>query len=584
MTEISVMDNNYLLVRCDYNEKDKVKKTGGIFDKNLRAWLLPFTIHNVKYLIDNLTDVHVPEGFDSLCELTEKREKRLESIRRMAKADAPVKFKVPGLKKDLMNYQKLGVLFALTNPSGILLADMCGLGKTLQAIATASYKKQKEGIQKVLVITPASLKFNWPLEIKKFTDERCIVIDGTPQERLRQWNVEDVLFYITNFETIIEDLFGGKNYAPKDGDDEAKVEKKARLAEKANVRSQKLAHIRNRLWDMIVIDEIHSLKSHSSRRSQSCKKLFARYKMGLTGTPIDGKLEELHSIYEFITPGLFESKTAFLQKHAEFDFMGRIIKYREIPAVIDRIQPFFLRRKKDEVLKDLPPKIYQNRYVILSKEEKQIYEDIKKGAHELTENAQAMQTVLRCKQFCNHPALIGIETKTHSKLDSFTEILDELVVKNGAKVLVFSQYAKMCRILIDEVLEKMKLKYLYISGDTEKTRRATMQEEFNTDDKIDLMIGTDAMSTGLNFASAGYVINYDDFWSPSIMEQREDRAHRIGQKFTVNVINFITKDTVEERIRDVLYNKAKVSSQVLGDMTEEAVLKRLGPKDIAKLL
>jgi SNF2 family DNA or RNA helicase len=141
----------------------------------------------------------------------------------------------------------------------------------------------------------------------------------------------------------------------------------------------------------------------------------------------------------------------------------------------------------------------------------------------------------------------------------------------------------MCEILIKE-FEAMGLKYLYIWGGTDQKRRADMQKEFNEDQKIDVIIGTDAMSCGLNLTGADYVINYDDFWSPSIMAQREDRSHRIGQKNVVTVINFICRDTIEERIRDVLYNKSRVTAETLGDNTEEFVLRRLNPRELAKLL
>lgn len=585
MSELSITDNNYLIVRCDYSEKNIVKQVGGIFDKRMKAWIMPLSMYSVNFLIDNLTNISLSSDFEEKIKAQIQKEERLEKIRKMAKADKPIKFKIPGIKDgvDLFNYQKLGVLFGLTNNSGILLADQPGLGKTIQAISMAVYKKYKEGIKNCLIITPASLKFNWPLEIKKFTDERCIVIDGTPQERVKQWLAEEVFFYITNFEMVIEDLFGGRNYEPKMDDDDSVIAKKTKQKERSAMRAAQLEEVREKIWGMICVDEVHALKNHESRRSKCCKALKSYFKLGLTGTPIDGRLEELHSIYEFIQPGLFENKTLFLQKHATFDWSGKIVSYKNISEVRERIKPFFLRRIKEEVLKDLPDKIYQNRYVIFTSEEEKVYKEIAERAHELTEEAEVMETILRCKQFCDHPNLIGVETKTCSKLESFKEILDELVVKNGAKVIVFSQYSKMCEILI-KVLEEMGLKYFYIWAGTDKKERADMQSAFNTDPTIDVMIGTDAMSTGLNFTGASYVINYDDYWSPSIMEQRECRAYRIGQKSTVTVINFITKDTIEERVRDVLYNKAKVSSEVLGDMTDETILKRLGPQDIAKLL
>jgi len=332
-----------------------------------------------------------------------------------------------------------------------------------------------------------------------------------------------------------------------------------------------------------LVSNCQAIKTHSSQRSRAVKSVKAKFRMALTGTPMDGRLEELHSVMQFVMPGLFQSKSRFLQKHAVFDYFGRVIRYKGIDVVRERIRPFFIRRLKQDVLKDLPDKVYENRYIELSPEEQRIYNEIADRSHEITEDVEAMTAVIRCKQFCDYPKLIDVEVKKSSKFESFREVIDELVILNGHKVVVFSQYAQMNVYLI-EMLEGMGLKYLYIWGGTDTKERASMQAKFNTDSSIDMMIGTDAMSTGLNFTAADIVINYDDFWSPSVMDQRADRTHRIGQKNVVTVVNFVCKDTIEERIRDVLFNKADVTSQTLGDGTDEVVLRRLGPREIARLL
>jgi len=234
-------------------------------------------------------------------------------------------------------------------------------------------------------------------------------------------------------------------------------------------------------------------------------------------------------------------------------------------------------------LKDLPDKVYENRLVSLTAEEHKIYKALAEQGHEATEDVLAVVSVIRCKQFCNYPQMVDASCTTTSKMDSFREVLDEVVVQNGHKALVFSQYKEMLNILVPE-LEKMGIKYMRIDGDTPPIERASMQKKFNEDKSLDVMIGTEAMSTGLNFQSADYVINYDDNWSPAIMAQREDRCHRNGQRNVVTVVNFICRDTIEERIRGVIYAKNRVTAQVLGDETDDMVLRRLGPKDMAKLL
>jgi intein/homing endonuclease len=331
-----------------------------------------------------------------------------------------------------------------------------------------------------------------------------------------------------------------------------------------------------------LVSNCHSVKNHASKRTRNIKKLKSGFRMALSGTPMDGKLEDLHSIMEWVAPGLFEPRTRFLQKHAEFDFWGRVVRYKAIDEVKKRIEPFFLRRLKKDVLKDLPDKVYKDRYLTLSAKELKTYKELADRGHIATQDAQAMTAIIRCKQFCDWPELLG-EKYEGEKMVAFREIIQEVVVENKHKAIIFSQYSTICDILC-KVVKKMGLKFLYICGNTPKKARASMQAEFNDDESIQLMIGTDAMSTGLNFTSADYVINYDDAWSPAIMKQREDRAHRIGQKNVVTVVNFICRDTVEERIRDVLLTKGAISSQTLGDETEDQIVSRLGAKDIAKLL
>jgi len=508
----------------------------------------------------------------------------LEKLREMSKRDVKVNLRVPGLKPScqLYNYQKLGVVYALTNGEGTLIADDMGLGKTLQAIAAALIRKAKGLAKNCLVITPASLKFNWPLEIEKFTDEKYVVIDGSPDERIAQWKRTDVFFIIVNYELLLEDLFGGRDFKAREGDSEAIIARKQDLKAKAEFRKKVLADVRQRVFDIIITDEAQALRSHSSRRSINVKNLHSRFRMALTGTPMDGRLEELHSVMEFVYPGLLESRTRFLQKHAETDFWGRITGYKDIETVRQRIAHCFIRRLKKDVLHDLPDKIYENRTVVLSPSERATYKALASKGHDATKDVEAMVAVIRCKQFCDHPELIN-ETGTGSKLESLREVLEEVVVENGHKVLVFSQYKQMVNLLV-RLFDKMNLRYLRIDGDTPKQARADFQKQFNEDPKLDIMIGTEAMSAGLNFTAADIVINYDDNWAPAIMNQRSDRAHRLGQKNVVTVVNFICKDTIEERIRAVLYGKSVVTAETLGDEVDELVLRRLGPQDIAKLL
>lgn len=454
---------------------------------------------------------------------------------------------------------------------------------SVQSIATAVHLKSQGKVSKALIIVPASLKFNWPIEIEKFTDEKYVVIDGTPDERIVQWLRDDVFFYIVNYELITEDLFGGRELKEKENETPNQKHKREMRIAKAKQRERILSSVRTRMWDFIAIDEAHYIKSCSSRRSRSVKSLRAKFRMALTGTPMDGRLEELHSVMGFVAPGLLGSKSRFYQRHVETDFWGRVTGYKRLSEVSKRIEPFFIRRLKRDVLKDLPDKIYENKIITLSPEERKIYNKLANGGHEATEDEQAIVACIRCKQFCNWPPKIDEGCATTTKMDVLKEVLDEVVVQNGHKALIFTQYKEMLNVIADTVAG-MGLKYLRIDGDTPKEERAKMQKIFNEDTVTDLMIGTEAMSLGLTLIGADHVIMYDHNWSPSIMSQRADRAHRIGQKNVVTVVGFTCKDTIEERILEVLENKNKITAEVLGDQTDEVVLKRMNPREIAKLL
>ena len=594
MAEIALASCGMLSVECEYEDRNLVKDIGGRWDGVYKVWNVAFTIANLEYLLDNLSNIHVTEGVENKVEHQVEKERKLAHIRKLSKSDAPVRLRVPGLhlkmedgtKKSISpyNYQKLGIMFALTNEEGVLIADEMGLGKTLQALSTALMLKSQGKAKNALIITPASLKYNWPMEIEKFTDEKYVVIDGKkPDDRVNQWMRDDVFFYVVNYELLLADLFGGVDLKIKEDETPEQKEKRMERTRVTKRRQRILTSIRTRTWDFIACDEAHALKNSRSKRTQNVKAMKANFRMALTGTPMDGRLEELHSVMEWVMPGLLESKVRFLQKHATTDVWGKITGYRNIGEVTEKIAPYFIRRLKKDVLQDLPDKIYQNRIVVLTDKEKRIYKQLAEAGHETTEDAEAMVCILRCKQFCDHPLLVGEEDLKSSKFEALREVLDEVVISNGNKLILFSQFKEMVNILVT-LLDDMGLKYLRIDGDTDKKVRAAMQAQFNTDDSVDIMIGTEAMSTGLNFTSANYVINYDDNWAPAIMAQREDRAHRIGQKDVVTVINFICKDTVEERIRGVLYTKNIVSNEALGDDVSDSVLRRITPKEQAKLL
>ena len=585
MAFIRVGSDNSLIVEDCFKQKTVVNEIGGYWDAVRRVWLVTFTIENLSCLLDKLDNPTVSLDMEEKVKEQQERETKLDNLREMSKRDVPVSLRVPGLKgATLYNYQRIGIMYALTIGTGILLADDMGLGKSVQSIATAMFLKSQGLAKNALVVVPASLKFNWPLEIEKFTDEKYVVIDAVkPEDRIPQWLRNDVFFYVVNYELLLEDLFGGREYKPKKDETPEQKEKREQRIIKAAMRERILSPVRNRVWDFMVLDECHSIRHHGSKRSKNTKQLRSRFRMALTGTPMDGKLEELHSVMSFVAPGLLMNKTRFFQRYVETDFWGRVTGYKRISEISKKIQPFFLRRLKKDVLKDLPDKIYENRIVALTTEEMKIYKELAEHGHAATEDEQAMVAIIRCKQFCDWPAKVDNSCKSASKMNAFIDVLDEVVIRNGHKVLIFSQYKEMLNVICPE-LDKMHIKYLRIDGDTPPRDRADMQKMFNEDKSIDVMVGTEAMSAGLNLTGADYVVLYDQWWSNIMVAQAIDRAHRIGQKSVVTVITFTCKDTIEERIISVLRTKASITAKTLGDGCDEVVVRQIGTKQIAALL
>lgn len=488
--------------------------------------------------------------------------------------------------------QEATICISVDAPDQLYVSEHCIVThNTIQGLGTAVELKRLKSITGCIIVTPASLKFNWPIEIEKFTNEKCVIIDGVSQEkRLAKWLDNSAFFKIVNYELLSKDLFDDSKCKRKKGEKEYDYAERARAHA---YRRVKLQSIKNKIWDLAIFDEIHCCKNYATLRHRACKALKAKIKIGLSGTPMDGKLEEIYNVMDIIAPGQLGSRVAFSERHIVTDFFGNPTGYKDLEGVKNRISPFFIRRMKSEVLKQLPDKIYETKVISLTDEEMKIYNLIKDGEHvsvleedKVTHEmvpVDPMVRAIRCKQFCNLPQMIEPKCKSHSKMDIFMDIIEEIIGQGANKAVIFSQYKQIIDVL-DAKLKKAGYKFLRIDGDTPPSERAKMQEVFNTDKTIDCIIGTEAMSTGLNLVGASYVINYDDNWQPSIMAQRADRIHRIGQKESCTIISFVCKGTIEEKIRGVLYAKDKISSDALGDDSDESVLRKLGKKEMASLL
>lgn len=569
----------------DIKTKEEITSIGGKWDFDLKCWVYPFTLNIFEELLNVLPDVIINGDLERLIAERAEKERELEGLMAISKSNDKFEFDIPGFKEGIspFDYQKIGIKFASLVSGGMLLGDQMGLGKTIQSIGMGMYLRHQGRCRKVLLVTLASLKFNIPEDIKKFTKESYVVVDGDAEEREVQWNKE-AFFYVTNYEVMTEDFGEGREIKDRIDDDEGKRLKNQRKRQDMESRRKRLSRFIG-TFDLIVLDEAHAIRAHNSKRTEAIKRfLEVPVRIAMSGTPVDGKLEELHSIMEFVSPGLFPSKSRFIAQHAICDRFGKVTQYVNLDKVKERIRPFYLRRLKTDVMKDLPEMTFQNIYCELSDKEKSVYNDLVSGKHKVTEGCEEVVILMRAKQFCDLPSIVVDGFKEEGcKLKSFKELIDSLVVEGGEKVIIFSQF-KQVLTKLTQVIKEMHLNYLVIDGDTDKELRVGYAKRFNEDPDVHVIMGTEAMSTGLNITGSSYVINYDDNWSPAIMGQRAGRAHRYGQKRNVTVINFCVRGTVEEKIRDVLYSKENVSNDLLGDGTEIEVMKRMSKDEMRKLL
>ena len=465
--------------------------------------------------------------------------------------NTPQKYEVARMIKDIEYVgEKECVCIMVDAPDHLYVTEHCIVThNTIQGIGIAIERKNRGEIRNCLVICPASLKYNWLDEIHKFTKENALVIGHkckNSEEREKHWIAEGYFFKIVNYELVARDLY----CEPKKKDNRISCAK-------AVLNS----------FDMIIIDECQYLKHHSSLRTLAVRSFNAKFRIGLSGTPIDGRLEEIHSIFQILKPGLFVNKQKFMERYAEYDYFGAVKGYHHIKEVSDKIAPYYLRRLKEDVLKDLPPKIFKDMHVELSDKNMRAYKDLIKKRNEITENASAVELLIRARQFLDFPEIIGLHNNS-DKYSVFKELIDDLVKENDQKVIVFSEYTNTLYWIMKNLETEYK-NILVIDGSVSSEERQEIVKKFNNEDKYKIILMSDAGAEGLNLPSASAVIHYTDSYKPTKMQQRNDRAHRATTKHTVTIYRFITDGTIEEHVRDILARKQAVNNALLGEDCDE---------------
>lgn len=445
------------------------------------------------------------------------------------------------LKAKLFPYQEQGILFA-AKAGRCLIADEMGLGKTIQAIGTAEILRKECGISSVLIICPTSLKYQWEAEIRKFTDSTVRVIEGHHLKRRAQY--ESPEFYkIVSYNSAANDL---------------KV-------------------LRSLQSDMVILDEAQRIKNWKTQIATAVKRIESDYLTVLTGTPLENKLEELYSIVQYIDPYCLGPYYKFLHDYQITEpETGKVIGFKNLNHIGELLSGSLIRRRKKEVLLQLPERMDKVLTVPVTNEQMEMHEEfqysvtwlVQKWRHQgfLNEKdrKRLLLTLSQMRMVADSTFILDQTTRFDTKIDELMNIIHEMVENGNEKAVVFSQWERMTRLVAQE-LDKAGIPYRSLHGSIPSEKRKDLISDFNNDPEIRIFLSTDAGSTGLNLQSASLIVNLDIPWNPAVLEQRIARIHRMGQQHTVSVINFVSAGTIEERMLSTLKFKSSMAEGVLDD-------------------
>ncbi|MGD8860894.1 MAG: SNF2-related protein [Myxococcales bacterium] len=446
------------------------------------------------------------------------------------------------LKATLRPYQKEGyswLVFLHGLGTGGILADDMGLGKTVQTIAMLLWLKAKNKKKiRHLVVAPTSVVPNWLSEIEKFSPSmKAVLWHGPDRDKLKD-DLEEADIVITSYALVRRD----EDFLAEQG------------------------------FYYVILDEAQHIKNPLSATARAVKRLQSERRLALTGTPIENRLSEIWSIFDFVSPGLLGELSRFEEKFARPIDRGDEEAAEKLRAAIHR---FILRREKTDVAKDLPPKIEQDIIVPMADEQYRLYQQILRQVRDSVmsevekqgvakSQIQILAALTRLRQVACDPRLMKLEgewaEETSGKLGALRELVQEAVA-GGHRVLIFSQFVEMLK-LIRKLLDDDGVSYEYLTGATKD--RMERVDRFNSDESVSaFLVSLKAGGTGLNLTGADTVIHFDPWWNPAVEDQATDRAHRIGQTKTVSVYRLIARNSVEEKILQLSTKKRALMENVL---------------------
>jgi superfamily II DNA or RNA helicase len=439
------------------------------------------------------------------------------------------------LKVPLLPYQLDGIAFAAGAGRAVLADDM-GLGKTIQGVGVAEYLSREAEVRKVLVVCPASLKSQWRGEIHRFCERDVQLIGGRTAERLSQYD-NSCFFTVCNYEQVLRDILAIERVA----------------------------------WDLIILDEGQRIKNWESKTAATIKALRSRFALVLSGTPLENRLDELFSVVQFVDDRRLGPGFRFFNQHRVIDERGKVLGYKNLTSLRETLKPILLRRTRESVRLDLPPRTIEFVRIAPTQEQLDIHRAHMQIVATITRKKfisemdllRLQRSLLMCRMAADSTFLVDKEPPGHStKLERLNELMEQLFEEQDRKLIVFSEWTTMLN-LIEPLLKKRKIDFVRLDGSVPQRQRQELVHRFQTAPECRVFLTTNAGSTGLNLQAANTVINVDLPWNPAVLEQRIARAHRMGQSQPVQVYVLVTEQTLEENLLATLSAKKDLALAAL---------------------
>ncbi len=461
------------------------------------------------------------------------------------------------LSTALLPYQLDGIAFAVGAGRAILADDM-GLGKTIQGVGVAELLAREANVGKVLVVCPASLKSQWRNEIQRFSSRSVEVVLGSANDRAKSYT-SDVFFTVCNYEQVLKDIL----------------------------------HIERARWDLVILDEGQRIKNWEAKTSRVVKGLASRFALVLSGTPLENRLDDLHSVVEFVDPHRLGPGFRFFHRHRKLDGDGKLVGYKNLDELRERLKPILLRRTRESVRLDLPARTTEIVRIAPTPQQKDLHDAHMRTVAQIVRKRYLTEmdllrlrtALLMCRMSADSTFLVDkVAPGFSTKLERLDELFEQIASEPDRKVVLFSEWTTMLD-LIEPLLKKRNLSFVRLDGSVAQKKRAELVARFQSDPKTRVFLSTNAGSTGLNLQAANTIINVELPWNPALLEQRVARAHRMGQARQVSVYLLVTEDTLEENLLATLSAKRDLALAALDtESTVSEVELRTGAEELKRKL